>query len=608
MNFSARKISFAIQLIIPILLTIFPTKILSEVTSKGVPQPNEFKLLLSGGGLAFCSNFKPQFCSKNTTNDFTVQPGSTKYTLSEQTLRPVTQTEAFKAVDKARQDKLNTIFQYFYTNPTEVSHVEEIRAVFRDHIDGFDAGALFNNLPNNLYYAILDYADKTPWHSETVSFEATANWSDKKILKTFVEQAQRKRQKGEALKLGFITAAARDPFNSVKYYQQTFLQIATSIGIEDVEIVWLPFDIGLTQLTTLKTDCDELETLRTRNNLFNASARYPDLAKQQKTFCDNPQEIYDFIMHAHGVFISDGQYTDDRNQVRLLSLFSQWDIHSSSHKNTRLTQLLQQKFISNQIVMAGDGAGAIALTGGIFNSRPIPMITGGTSDVALIRGPFALKPVPSGCEKDGNCPFGILEDDLTYERVGGAGMFNLGIVDSNFSELGRQARLAVLAASTKTRFSFGIDKNTALLVSENNINAEGIQLTQFEVIGENGLMILDMRDAIFKTQSGKHQIIGLHHYLNNEDTFAFNNTTQQLSFKFAENSKSLSGKTLLLPRGYGEFRRNLSINCGTQSFHRWSENNIAWLINPSPDTSFYLNKTTGLENCSYNNLLFGVEN
>ena len=236
------------------------------------------------------------------------------------------------------------------------------------------------------------------------------------------------------------------------------------------------------------------------------------------------------------------------------------------------------------------------------------MITGGISDVALIRGPFALDPAPLGCEKDGQCPFGILEDDLTFESRGGAGMFNLGIVDSNFSELGRHARLAVLAASTKTRYGFGIDKNTALLMSETDIHAVEGKQTRFKVVGANGVLILDMQDAIVKTQAGKHQIIGLHHYLNNDDTFVFSTESQQLKFVFTENSELLSGKTLLLPSGPGEFRRNLNIHCGSRTFHRWSENNIAWLVNPSPDTSFYLNKTAGVENCSYNNLLFGVEN
>jgi len=91
-----------------------------------------------------------------------------------------------------------------------------------------------------------------------------------------------------------------------------------------------------------------------------------------------------------------------------------------------------------------------------------------------------------GCQKSDSCNEAVLNDDLTYNSKGGLGLFHWGIMDTHFSERGRQGRLAQLALDTNTRFAFGVDEATALVVS--NINSEK---PSFEVTGKSGVFIVD---------------------------------------------------------------------------------------------------------------------
>jgi hypothetical protein len=64
-------------------------------------------------------------------------------------------------------------------------------------------------------------------------------------------------------------------------------------------------------------------------------------------------------------------------------------------------------------------------------------------------------------------------------RPHGLKIFKNGLVDSHFSERGRQGRLFVLAWQTKSEWAFGVDENTALL----EVNGK------LRVIGKNGVVV-----------------------------------------------------------------------------------------------------------------------
>lgn len=562
------------------------------------PQKNQlFQTLMAGGGLKVCTSHAPENCLSGELWTDAQQRKSEQYRLNRESFEAVVKTAGFLSLDDRTKSRLKTLFAHFYANPINVNSPEEIRLAFKNTNQDFDAGSLFSNLPNDVYYAILDFAQHANPDSVVVNFSNTKTDATKAIFREFVRQANSKRREDKTLELSFVTAAQRNPLAEVPYYKQIIEQAAQAeLSHQNYSVRWLPIDESLVQAIENKSgnadSCESLKNYRQQNQLFNAQKRYPLLTQKQQELCQQPKRLEQYLASSHGVFITDG------DAMRILRVF-----RNAKQQNTVYQNILQKRWQAGELFLAGSGVGATVMAGGIFENRPIPMITGGTSDVALVRGAFALTPAPFGCEKDGNCPFGLLEDDLTYESRGGLGSFNLGVLDYDLSQQGRQARLTVLAASAKLRFGFGIDENTALLYGS---SPDGD--SKMKVVGENGVLIVDMRDAIVKTQSGKHQIIGLSHYLNSGDSIIWSNRNKELSFNLAGNSEKLTSKTMILPRNKGEFRRNIVINCGTTSFHRWTENNIAWLVNPTPDTEFYRHQLDGRESCSYNNLLFGIEN
>lgn len=67
----------------------------------------------------------------------------------------------------------------------------------------------------------------------------------------------------------------------------------------------------------------------------------------------------------------------------------------------------------------------------------------------------------------------------------GLGFFEGGIVDQHFSKRGRIGRLAVALVHEKINYGFGIDENSAMVVTGDEI----------QVIGESGMMLLDASKA-----------------------------------------------------------------------------------------------------------------
>ncbi len=121
-------------------------------------------------------------------------------------------------------------------------------------------------------------------------------------------------------------------------------------------------------------------------------------------------------------------------------------------------------------VVGGTSAGTDALV-------KAPMITGGESYEGIRNGAF---------------PY-IQEDhlnDLSYNPAGGFGLFTYGLLDTHFTERGREGRLIRLAADTHTPMAYGIDQDTGLLIT----NA-GSSNAQMQVIGQHGAYILDLSKA-----------------------------------------------------------------------------------------------------------------
>ena len=122
---------------------------------------------------------------------------------------------------------------------------------------------------------------------------------------------------------------------------------------------------------------------------------------------------------------------------------------------------------ANGKVVAGSSAGTAIMVAG-------PMVTGGESYDALRYGSYTS---PGG-------------DDLSYDPQGGFGFFSYGLLDTHFSERGRQGRIVRLAADTNTRMAYGVDEDTALVVRNADTTA-----VSMNVVGENGVFVFDLGQA-----------------------------------------------------------------------------------------------------------------
>ena len=116
-------------------------------------------------------------------------------------------------------------------------------------------------------------------------------------------------------------------------------------------------------------------------------------------------------------------------------------------------------------LIAGSSAGAAIMSG--------PMLLGGTSLRAISRG---VEDDPAAAE------------DFDAFRLGrGLGFFHWGMVDQHFLARGRIGRLVCAAEASGEKLAFGIDENTALIVQEERA----------EVVGETGVVVVDLRRARF---------------------------------------------------------------------------------------------------------------
>lgn len=90
----------------------------------------------------------------------------------------------------------------------------------------------------------------------------------------------------------------------------------------------------------------------------------------------------------------------------------------------------------------------------------------------------------------------------------GLGFFPWGVVDQHFIMRGRVGRLLVATHTAGYPFGFGVDENTAMLVEGHS----------FRVIGETGVVVLDLRDASIDTEHNEYRDVRLS-YLDDGDSY-----------------------------------------------------------------------------------------
>ena len=137
--------------------------------------------------------------------------------------------------------------------------------------------------------------------------------------------------------------------------------------------------------------------------------------------------------------------------------------------DTIVLQAIKNSFKSGKLTIAGTSAGAVIQTANV-------MIVRGKGNQVIVEGAH------EGKDFD--------RSTLQYLRGGGFGFFDHGIIDSHFSQRGREGRSIRLASDTDTRKVFGIDEATALVVTKANQKNPVM-----EIVGQNGVHIFDLKEA-----------------------------------------------------------------------------------------------------------------
>ncbi|NJN85519.1 MAG: cyanophycinase [Leptolyngbyaceae cyanobacterium SL_7_1] len=165
------------------------------------------------------------------------------------------------------------------------------------------------------------------------------------------------------------------------------------------------------------------------------------------------------------------------DQSRITDCFFDQDPIAGTRTNSLVFDALEAAYQGGAVV-AGTSAGTTV-------QAAEPMITEGQTYEALVYDPISLIDIPP------------IADELYYNPLGGFGFFNYGLLDTHFSQWGRQGRIIRLAAETGKELTFGVDENTALIVS----NPDTPEVS-FTVLGEGGVFISDLGEATVGEKNG----------------------------------------------------------------------------------------------------------
>lgn len=312
-----------------------------------------------------------------------------------------------------------------------------------------------------------------------------------------------------------VTASSRDPFAAVDFYLDALEQAGATVQ-------WLPIHAAYqrSQLTRqgAEQDCMDLEhNLATIHGSYNRADVYPDLMAYQQMVCQHGADFtLALLEQADGILFNGGDQSLTLQALRL-----------PDGSATKELSLIKQRLAAGQLIVAGTSAGTAVMSGSA--DQAVPMISNGDSAHALVYGAVAADPPSRGCAEQRRCPEGVGEFFLTYHATGGAALFPWGILDTHFSERGREGRLMQLAVATSTRYAFGVDEATALLVSVPQADGS----VQFEVQGQGGVLMLDSIHSK-QTRTAEQQAIQAvtTHYLTHGDTARLQH--DELTFAFAK--------------------------------------------------------------------------
>lgn len=356
--------------------------------------------------------------------------------------------------------------------------------------------------------ALVEPQALPPRKVQARSTRFTANAASVAIFSTFVEAA-RALNGGKAPLIGVVTASASPhPFVD----RDLNVMALESAG---ANVVYLPLEGGFRKALNagdcdhLRYDYDHYANTNPERSVFHGHLLFPDLARHQAALCaGDATALNATLRRLQGIYFSGG------NQARHLESLVTQDRQGSYTRFSAQWQILQSRHAQGKLVVAGTSAGNHFQGGGIWRGKPVPMIGGGDSyDVlqsgyGLGQGPARETPTAAGA------------DSTRYPAIlypgGGLAVFRFGVTDSHFSKRTREGRLIRAVADSGMDYGFGVDENTALVVS----HTDAAGSTHFSVVGAAGVFIVDVRSAVREPTAGKTFALAnvRAHYLRAGDT------------------------------------------------------------------------------------------
>ncbi|MDX1678284.1 cyanophycinase, partial [Arsukibacterium sp.] len=502
----------------------------------------EYSMLLMGGGLETCSSVSTRYCLSDDVFSAAAKKHSL-FQLTTEHLQAINSTGFWSEDRIIEQQQTLAVLEFLRGQlGNEPVSERELLRLWRGaeiEVDGIwvSGRTVYAGLSSRELNFVLDQleipvmvkndASRSNQRSrEYADLANTKNNFTVELYQRFVAMAQQVAGDKRKPRILVVTASSRDPFAAVDFYTNLFAEAGADVS-------WLPISAAYQAAWQNgdKNSCADLDKhLAEQHGSYQRQRVYPDLMAQKTEFCKaGSKGAVAQIRRADGIFFNGGDQSLALQALRLAD-------GSASAELQQIERMLE----AGQIVVAGTSAGTAVMSGGSYNGQRTPMITNGDSFNAMQYGAFELPAPAVGCDKDQSCNNGLAENHLTYSGTGGLGLFRWGVLDTHFSERGRQGRLIRLLHDTQSRFGFGIDENTGLLVGFGGSDEQA--RVRMAVLGEAGVFVVDMTDAKSNGEGSALTIRNvITHYLTRADEIELNGNQLRSRFaawKFAPNNLS----------------------------------------------------------------------
>lgn len=320
--------------------------------------------------------------------------------------------------------------------------------------------------------AFVDTPANTNRKAEARTVRFLSNTASRDIYEQFVASA-RQLSGGAAPRIGVVTSATENAFLDADIN-------VWALRSAGAEVVYLPFNGGLRRAADANQCAHLTEHYHAFANTLSVAETvhmdivYPDWHALQRTACADPAGLARTLDGLHGVYFSGG------DQARHLEAL-QTKVAATAFKPSAELGALQVRFAQGKLVVSGTSAGNHIQGGGTWRNQSVPVIGGGDAYPALTAG---FKPGSGAALDTPAAP--------TVYAQGGHGFFRYGVLDSHFSQRVREGRLIRATKEGKMDYGFGVDENTALVVSQPDASGS----VSMSVLGAGGVFVVDVRQSV----------------------------------------------------------------------------------------------------------------